>query len=311
MKAYILGLGIAVALGMTSCLDAHVTDEEFPNSTAQNEQLEQALAGSFTTDNGANHSNKIRVFNNSGYDAQLDYIVGKTILGCGKDNFIDVIVPFAGTLTFNATVIADGTIVEIPFDVVVEDLDSEIDPLFKALTNGSAEGKTWEWWANQNEDGSWAYIDGSWGCVGGGGYGWSATGPNWLCYGIGDTDEWTGQLVSMDEWVKFDVNGGPNVTVHYSDGSEATGTFSLTSGTTDAKAALGWVGTMKLTVALPHQITGDQASWYLDIPVDEFDVAMLDDEHLILIAPGGGGEHNLCDDSWAISSTHWTFQVKK
>ena len=114
----------------------------------------------------------------------------------------------------------------------------------------------------------------------------------------------------MDEWVKFDLDGGPNVTMHYSDGSEKKGTFSLISSTTPEKAALGWVGTMKMTVPLPHQIVDGQSSWYLDLPA-EFDVAMLDDEHLILIAPGGGGAHIICDDSWAISSTHWTFKVKK
>lgn len=312
MKAkYIIGMCMAAVLGLSSCLETTVNDDHFPNSTADAEALATQLAPKFSYDNGANHSNKVRVINNSGYDCQLDYIVGKTMIGRGQDNYVDVVVPFAGELTFKALVIADGKLVNVEFPVKVEDMDADLDPLFVCLTDGSAEGKTWEWWATDNGDGSYSYIDGSWGCVGGGGYGWSATGPNWVCYGIGQTDEWTGQKVTMDEWVKFDCDGGPNVTVHYSDGTEAKGTYALTSGTVPEKAALGWVGTVKIDVPLPHQIVAGQDSWYLDIPVAEFDVAMLDDEHLILIAPGGGGAHTICDDSWAISSTHWTFQAKK
>lgn len=308
---YISGILAAAVLGLSSCLETSVTDDRFPNTDTDKEALVAELTPRFSFENGANHSNKVRVINNSGYDCQLDYIVGKVMVGRGQDNYVDVVVPFAGELKFKATVIADGALVDIDIPVLVEDMDTDLDPMFVALTNGSAEGKTWQWWAYDNGDGSYSYIDGSWGCVGGGGYGWSATGPNWVCYGIGQEDEWTGQAVTMDEWVRFDCNGGPNVTVHYSDGTEAKGTYALTSSTTPEKAALGWVGTVKIDVPLPHQITGDQYSWYLDIPVAEFDVAILDAEHLVLIAPGGGGEHKLCDDSWAISSTHWTFKVKE
>ncbi len=309
---YIGMLAIGVMFGMTSCLDTHVGDdhEAFGNIDADVKEVAAQYASSFSVDNGSNFSNKVRVYNNSGYECRLDYIVGTAMLGCGKDNYMDVIVPFAGDLEFTATMLYNGSFVPVPVPVHVEDLDNELDPLFKALTDGTADGKTWQWWADENPDGSYSYIDGSWGCVGGGGYGWSATGPNWVCYGIGQADEWTGQTVTMDEWVKFDVDGGPNVTVHYSDGTEQKGTFSLISSTTPEKAALGWLGTMKMTVPLPHQIVEGQYSWYLDLPV-EYDVAMLDDEHLILIAPGGGGLHIICDDSWAISSTHWTFKVKK
>lgn len=311
MKAkIIIGMFLA-AVGFVSCIDTQVDSDRLPNTNADKEALAAQFTSKFSVDNGANRSNKIKVTNSCGYDCQLDYITGRVMIGSGADNSVEVIVPFAGELTFTATVIADGTLVDVAIPVLVEDLDQDIDPLFKMLTDGSAEGKTWRWWADDNGDGSYTYIDGSWGCVGGGGYGWSATGPNWVCYGIGQTDEWTGQLVSMDEWVKFDLDGGPNVTVHYSDGTEATGQFTLTSGTTPEKEAIGWVATLKLTVDLPHQINATQSSWYLDIPVAAFDVAMLDEEHLILIAPGGGGAHIICDDSWAISSTHWTFKVKK
>ena len=307
---HIITLAIAASLGLASCVHTQVSDEHFLHNAADKDALVTELSPKFSYDNGANGSNKIRVINNSGYDCQLDYIVGKVMLGSGIENYVDVIVPFAGDLTFTAKVIADGTLVDVEIPVTVREIDAELDPLFKALTAGSAAGRTWQWWADDNGDGSYTYIDGSWGCVGGGGYGWSATGPNWVCYGIGQADDWTGQMVTMDEWVRFDVDGGPNVTVHYSDGTEKQGTFALTSGTTPEKAALGWVGTMTMTVPLPHQIVEGQASWYLDLPA-VFDVAMLDDEHLILIAPGGGGAHIICDDSWGISSTHWTFKAKK
>ena len=309
MNIKTLAVCFAAALTFSSCMKTTVGNESFPKSAADREALAAQFEGKFQTENGASKSNKIKVINNTGYDCQLDYIVGKVMIGSGADNSAEVIVPFAGELTFSAKVIADGTFVDVTFPVEVETLDNALDPLFVALTNGSAEGKTWRWWADEQPDGSYAYIDGSWGCVGGGGYGWASTGPNWICYGIGQTDEWTGQVVSMDEWVKFDLDGGPNVTMHYSDGTEAKGQFTLISGTTADKAALGWIATMKLTVELPHQIKAGQSSWYLDIPVAAFDVAMLDDEHLILIAPGGGA-HIICDDSWGIPSTHWTFKAE-
>ncbi len=310
---YILTISLCAALGLSSCLDTTVSDDHdaFANVNADVEQLAEQFATQFMYDNGAQHSNKIRVINTTGYECRLDYIVGTAMVGAGSDNFVDVVVPFAGELEFTATVLCKGAFVPVTIPVKVDVLDNELDPLFKALTGGSAEGRTWQWWVGYDyQNGNYQYIDGSWGCVGGGGYGWSATGPNWVCYGIGDNDEWTGQAVTMDEWVKFDLDGGPNVTVHYSDGSEKQGTFTLLSGTTPEKAALGWLGTMKLTVPLPHEITGDQYSWYLDLPA-ELDVAVLDDEHLVLIAPGGGGLHIVCDDSWGISSTHWTFQVAR
>ncbi len=298
------------AIALTSCLHTEVSDDHdaFAATDANPEEVAARFANAFTYDNGANHSNKIRVYNNSGYACRLDYMVGTEMLDAGKDNYIDVVVPFAGNLTFTATMLYEGLFVPVEIGVRVDDIDTPIDALMQCLTAGSASGRTWGWWADSDGGG---YIDGSWGCVGGGGYGWSATGPNWICYGIGQTDDWTGQLVSMDEWVKFDLDGGPNVTIHYSDGSEKKGTFALQSSTTPDKAALGWVGQLKLDIPLPHQITGDQYSWYLDIPVAYFDVAMLDDEHLILIAPGGGGAHTICDDSWGISSTHWTFKIKE
>ena len=305
-------MAVCAMLGMTSCLDTHVSDEHdaFPNTNADVEKLAERYAGTLSYENGANRSNKVKVINNSGYDCRLDYIVGTTMLGHGADNSVEVVVPFSGELMFTATLLCDGAFVPVELPVTVEDLDTDLDPLFVHFTGGAGPGRTWQWWGDENPDGSYSYIDGSWGCVGGGGYGWSATGPNWLCYGIGQNDEWTGQLVSMDEWVKFDLDGGPNVTVHYSDGSEKTGTFSLVPGTTPEKAALGWCATMKMTVPLPHQVVDGQYSWYLDLPA-EFDVVIPDDDHLILIAPGGGGAHDVCDDSWGIPSTHWTFKVKR
>ncbi|MCD7795654.1 MAG: hypothetical protein LUH46_12460 [Alistipes sp.] len=303
----------AAVLMFSSCIQTQVGDEHFSHTDSDKEALAEKLTPKFSVENGDNKSNKVRVINHSGYDCQLDYIVGKVMMGHGKDNWVDVIIPFPGEMDFSALIIADGTFVDVTIPVEVQDLDHEIDPLFVALTDfgKSEEGKTWQWWADDNGNGSYSYIDGSWGCVGGGGYGWSATGPNWVCYAIGQADEWTGQVVSMDEWIRFDLNGGPNVTVHYSDGTEAQGTFSLTPGTTARKQSLGWVATMKLSVELPHQIKPGQASWYLDIPVAEFDVAMLDNEHLILIAPGGGGAHTICDPGWGVPSTHWTFKAKK
>ncbi len=307
---YILLLGAAAVLGLSSCIHTQVSDDHdaFAGIGADTEAVAKQYAAAFTYDNGSNHSNKIRVINNSGYACRLDYMVGTLMLNCGTDNVAEVVVPFAGDLTFTATMLYEGTFVPVEIPVRVDDIDTPIDPLMSCLTAGTSEGRTWQWWADGNGGG---YIDGSWGCVGGGGYGWSATGPNWLCYGIGQADEWTGQMVTMDEWVKFDLDGGPNVTIHYSDGTEKKGTFALTSTTTPEKLAIGWIGQLKLDVPLPHQVVDGQYSWYLDIPIAYFDVAMLDDEHLILIAPGGGGAHIICDDSWGIPSTHWTFQVKK
>ena len=312
MKAkYILSFAVVAVMGLTSCLHTSVDDETFVNENTDADKLAAKFADKFTYDNGSDHANKVRVINNTGYACQLDYIVGKTFLNCGKENYVDVVVPFSGDLEFAAKVFAAGKFVDVTIPVHVDNLTYELPQQFTWIADGSADGKVWSWWADQNDDGSYSYIDGSWGPVGGGGYGWSATGPNWLCYGIGQADEWTGQTVTMDEWVKFDLDGGANITVHYSDGTEKKGTFSIEMGTTPAKAALGWVGTMKIDIPLPHQIVDGQASWYLDIPVEAYDIAIFDNDHLVLIAPGGGGDHLLCDPAWATPSTHWTFKPKK
>lgn len=308
MKHIFLSVAAAGVVMFTSC-EASVGHDEMFHPEGSPEAMAQVFASQFTYDNGSNHSNSVRVFNNTGYDCQLDYIVGKIIIGSGKSNYVDVVVPFAGNLTFVATVMSEGMLVDVDIPILVEDLDTELDPLFKALTNGTSEGKTWTWWAYDNGDGTYTYIDGSWGCFGGGGYGWSNTGPNWECFGIGDWEYFTGAQVTMDEWVKFDCNGGPNVTVCNSDGTVTTGTFTITNGTTPEKAAVGWVGTLKLTTPLPHQGPDDLYTWYIAKPVKEYDVAMLDDEHLILIAPGDLAI--FCDEAWASGSAHWTFKVKE
>lgn len=315
-KLNIMCFGVCAVLGLSSCIHTQVDDahDAFKGiGTGDSEALQAKFADAFTYDNGANHSNGVRIYNNSGYDAQVDFVMDIAMVsGTAPDNYVDIITPFAGDVQMKATVIYDnGALVTVPFSVHVETIDNPIDPIVVLLTGGSAEGRTWQWWVGDDyENGNYSYIEGSWGCVGGGGYGWSATGPNWLCYGIGDTDEWTGQKVTMDEWVKFDIDGGPNCTVHYSDGTEARGTYVIKSGTTPVKEAHGWVGQLKLNdVLLPHQVNSSQYSWYLSPSIQWFDVAMLDDEHLIIIGEGDGA---IVDDpNWGSGCTHWTFQVKK
>ena len=306
---HILSIALAAAsMSFTSCLHTSVGDKEFENALTDVE----TLAGEFTPKFSFQaDGNKVRVFNNTGYACQLDYMVGKTFLNCGTENYVDVVVPFTGDLMFSAKVFAGSTFVDVDVPVHVDDITYELSQEFYTLANGSAEGKKWQWWVGYDyENGNYQYIDGSWGPFGGGGYGWSATGPNWECFGIGQEDAWTGQMMSMDEWVKFDLDGGANVTVHYSDGHEATGSFAVEMFTTPAKAALGWVGTIKISgVLLPHQVDATQYSWYLAAGLETFDLAMLDDEHMIIIGPGDGAV--LCDPNWASSSTHWTFQAVK
>ena len=105
----IISLGVALGIGLSSCIHTQVDDnhEAFKNqmlSDSQKEALSQQFAAAFRYENGENHSNKVTVINNSGYDCRLDYMVGTLMLGSGKDNTVDVVVPFAGDLTFTATV---------------------------------------------------------------------------------------------------------------------------------------------------------------------------------------------------------------
>ncbi|MDE6160341.1 MAG: hypothetical protein K2F77_01640 [Muribaculaceae bacterium] len=307
MKAkYIISMCAVAMLGLTSCLETSVTDESFPNAGADVEAVGKEMSAKFSYDNGPQGSNKIRVFNNSGYACQLDYTVGKTILNCGEQNYVDVIVPFTGDLNFTAKLFYGGKFVDVAVPVHVDVLDQELPIEYQLLTNASAEGKTWQWWAEDNGDGTYTYAPETWGCFGSGGYGWSSTVPNWGAYGIGQADEWGGGVLTMDEYVKFDLDGGANVTVCYNDGTIKKGTFSLVWGAVPAKEALGWKGTIALDIPLPHQVPG---IWCLAEPLDFFDIAMLDEDHMILI--GHGPQNILCDPAWATGSTHWTFQVKK
>lgn len=306
MKAkYIISLCAAAIFGFTSCLETSVTDEHFPNAGCDKEAVAETMASKFSYDNGPQGSNKIRVINNSGYACQLDYKVGKTILNCGEQNYVDVIVPFTGDLNFTAKLFYGGEFVDVDVPVHVDVLDAELPMEYKLLTNASAEGKTWTWWADDNGDGTYTYAPETWGCFGCGGYGWSAMVPNWDAFGIG-ADGWGGGKISFDEYVKFDLDGGANVTVGYADGTVKKGTFSMVWGATPAKEALGWKGTIAIDIPLPHQVPG---IWCLCDPLDFFDIAMLDEEHMILIGAGPG--QILCDPAWATGSTHWVFKVKK
>ena len=145
--------------------------------------------------------------------------------------------------------------------------------------------------------------DGSWGCYGAGGYGWSNLGPNWDCIGIGDSNG--PATVDPAEYITFDLNGGANATFHRADGTEVKGTFTFTIGTTSEKAGQGWFGTLELhgtNIPAPYIYYGQSPT------SGKYDIAQFTDSELILIEPDPGAL--FCDPAWASCSTHWCFKAR-
>ena len=66
----IIAFGVALIIGMTSCIHTQVDDnhDAFENaflSDSQKEALSKKFASAFSYDNGSNHSNKVTVVNNT------------------------------------------------------------------------------------------------------------------------------------------------------------------------------------------------------------------------------------------------------
>jgi hypothetical protein len=236
-------------------------------------------------------SNKIILKNNNmGVGGMWDYLVGVSTAQCDT-----VLIPFLGeqTLTFYAT--CGGGQVEVKKTVTIETIDHPLDPAWEMLAGTTSEGKSWTW----ND----VYPDGSWGCYGAGGYGWSNLGPNWDCIGIGDSNG--PATVDPAEYITFDLNGGANATFHRADGTEVKGTFTFTIGTTSEKAGQGWFGTLELhgtNIPAPYIYYGQSPT------SGKYDIAQFTDSELILIEPDPGAL--FCDPAWASCSTHWCFKAR-
>lgn len=287
-----------VAFTMVSCLDASVDDDSL-GSVATAEEIAANLDVHGITPG----SNKVILKNNNkGIAGMWDYLAGVTTSPCDT-----VLIPFTGeqTLKFYAT--CGGGQVLVEKKVTIDKIDYPLDPCWFMLAGEGGNGKTWKWDPNPGRSGS--------GCYGAGGYGWSADVPNWGGVALGGTAT-NGAKVDANEWITFDLKGGANATLHKADGTEVKGSFSLTMGTSSAKAALkpkyrdgtetgqGWVGTLQLKgVTLPAGViyyTGAASS-------GSYDIAVFSDHEMVLIEPDGGSSSILCDPAWATSSTHWCF----
>ncbi len=279
---------LACSMGILTACDAHVDDDTLGSLVPA-----EVIAANLEVRGITPGSNKVILKNNNmNVGGMWDYLVGVTTAQCDT-----VLIPFLGeqTLTFYAT--CAGGQVQVQKTVKIEQIDHPLDPAWEMLAGTTAEGKSWTW----ND----VYPDGSWGCYGAGGYGWSNVGPNWDCIGIGDTYGDGKGSVDVNEYITFDLNGGANATFHKADGTVVKGSFVFTIGTTSEKAAQGWFGTLELhdtNLPLPYNYYGQTAS------SGKYDIAVFTDGELILIEPDPGAL--FCDPAWASCSTHWCFKAK-
>lgn len=289
MKKILLYSAAALSLALTSCLDAHVTDDPMGDILSP-EQLDIEV----TTDKPG--SNKVIMrCNTPGVIPYWTTPTGKSTRACDT-----IIAPFTGDFTVTFTGLCGGGASQtIEKTVKIERFDYEIDPWY-VLFAGENGSKKWVWDPNPGR--------GAWGPYGSGGYGWSADVPNWNCIAIGSDG------VYEDEYLVFDLNGGANVTFHRHDGTEMKGTFAFNKNVSSDRAALapcfrngeptgqGWLGTVTLSgCTVPKGVL----EWGAGDARDEFEIAVLSADEMILIqymySP------ILCDPDWATGSTHWCF----
>ena len=289
MKKLLIYSATALALALTSCLQAHVSDDPMGEILSP-EQLDIEV----TTDKPGSNMVIMRC-NTPGVIPYWTTPTGKSTRVCDT-----IIAPFTGEFKVQFTALCGGGAAEtIEKSVTIDRFDYDIDPWYVLLAgeNGS---KKWVWDPNPGRGGS--------GCYGAGGYGWSPDVPNWGGVNIGDDG------VFADEYIEFDLNGGANVTLHRHDGTEQKGTFAFNKNVSSDRAALtpcfrngeptgqGWLGSIIISGTT---VPCGELQWGMGPARDEFEIAVLSDDEMVLIQ--WMGSPILCDPDWATGSTHWCF----
>lgn len=289
MNKILLYSAAVLSLGLTSCLQAHVTDDPM-GEVLPADGLDIEVA---TDKPGSNMV--ILKCNTPGVIPYWETPTGKSTRMCDT-----IIAPFTGD--FKVTFVGlcgGGASAAIEKTVKIERFDYEIDPWYTMFA-GETGSKKWVWDPNPGRGGS--------GCYGSGGYGWSPDVPNWGGYNVGD------EGIYADEYLVFDLNGGANVTLHRHDGTEQKGTFAFNKSVSSDRAALapcfrngeptgqGWLGSVTLTGTT---VPNGNLEWGEGPARPEFEIAVLSADEMVLIQYMGSPI--LCDPDWATGSTHWCF----
>lgn len=267
---------IAAAVTVTAC-EPIVKDIPMGGVVAQED-----LILSVTNENGGN---KIRMENKTpGVGSLWDWGIGKSTY-----SVCETILPYTGEVTINFTGICDGGTVSTTCTVNIDKITEKIPEEWYLFANGSSEGKEWTW----NDESDWCYGTGS--------YGWE-TSPDWDSWAVGDTPD-VGEI-SMDDYIKFDLDGGANFT-SYVDGVETKGTFvfDMTAGTEGYS-----IGTLTLydaSVLLPVDGYEGEGAGILS----KFDIIELTDDTMVLAAALDGQIFQ--DENWNSYATYWNFKKKQ
>ncbi|MDE6097691.1 MAG: hypothetical protein K2G24_02265 [Muribaculaceae bacterium] len=289
MKKILLYSATALTMMLTSCLQAHVSDDSMGEILAP-EQIDIEV----TTDKPGSNMVIMRC-NTPGVIPYWTTPTGKSTRVCDT-----IIAPFTGEFKVQFVGLCGGGASQaVEKTVNIERFDYEIDPMY-VLFAGENGSKKWVWDPNPGRGGS--------GCYGAGGYGWSPDVPNWGGVNVGDDG------VYADEYLVFDLNGGANVTLHRHDGTEQKGTFAFNKNVSSDRAALtpcfrngeptgqGWLGTVTLSGTT---VPCGELQWGMGPARDEFEIAVLSPDEMVLIQ--WMGSSILCDPDWATGSTHWCF----
>ncbi|MDR1707393.1 MAG: hypothetical protein LBR46_05250 [Prevotella sp.] len=200
------------------------------------------------------------------------------------------VMPFIGELTISCTAICNGGTVTTTRKVNVTKLDKPIPEQWNMLASEELSGKVWVWDTDQ------PFVYGT------AGYG-NNYAPAWSAFNPGG-QVMAGKIVSTDEEMVFDRNGGPNFTRRKTSGTvveKGLFKFDMTKQKIRDDGAVWSIGQMQFTNATV--ITGSSC-WSND-PVYTFDIISLSADKMVLAYAAPGTEFQVWNEA-----TFWCFKAK-
>jgi len=233
-------------------------------------------------------SNEILMENNTpGVGSYWDYVIGKST----KQKEV-VRLPFLGETTITFTGLCDGGTVTTTRKVNVTKIDKPAEAEWTIFGGEDPAGKVWEW--DPESFGGIVY--------GTAGYG-NDFGPGWSVFGIGD-EVFGGKVVSADEEMVFDLNGGANFTRRKVGGDvieKGTFKFDMSKKKVKENGTVWSIGELQFSGAT---VLSGSSCWDT-APVYVFDIISLSDDKMVLAWAEPGIEFEVWNEA-----TFWCFKAK-
>ncbi len=233
-------------------------------------------------------SNEILLENNTkGVGSYWDYIIDKST----KQREV-IKLPFMGEMTISFTGLCDGGTVTTTRTVRVTKIDKPVAEEWGVIAGTSLDGKVWVW--DADDDATVVY--------GTAGYG-NDYAPGWSTFKLG-AQVIEGKVVSPNEEMLFNLNGGANFVKRTSNGTvleSGTFKFDMTKQKVRDDGKVWSIGRMEFSGAT---ILCGSSCWN-NTPVYAFDIISLTEDKMVLAWAGDGLEFQVWNEA-----TFWCFKKK-